>query len=239
MTKMKLSIIIPVYNEEKTISVILDKVKNLTINGIEKEIIIVDDGSTDNSKNILKSHVSKEMIIICHKKNSGKGAAVKTGIKNATGDFIVIQDADLEYDPNYLISLLVPIQNATAKVVYGTRLKKMPKFAVNKNMPLFILHFYGNRFLSLVTSVLYGQWLTDMETCYKIFPRDAVKNMILRARGFEFEPEITAKLLKKGYKIVEIPIETIPRGHDEGKKLNTVKDGFTAFWTLFKYRHHD
>ena len=166
----------------------------------------------------------------------GKGAAVRNGIKSATGDYIIIQDADLEYNPKDIEKLVRPVQDGIAQVVYGTRLKRMPNFSKDERTPHFLLHYMGNKFLSLLTSMLYGQWITDMETCYKLFAMTAVKEMKLNARGFEFEPENTAKLLKKGYKIYEIPISTSPRGYDEGKKLSTFKDGFIALWSLLKYR---
>lgn len=135
--------------------------------------------------------------------------------------------------------LVKPILEGKSKVVYGTRLKRLPSFSKEERTPQFLLHYFGNKLLSLITSALYGQWITDMETCYKLFPRKAVENMKLNARGFEFEPEITAKLLKKGYKILEIPISTNPRGYDEGKKLSTLKDGPIALWSLIKYRFTD
>ncbi len=231
---MKLSIIIPVFNEEKTVGKILKKVLDLKIANVEKEIIVVDDGSTDKTRQILKQ--IKNIKIILHDNNKGKGSAVKTGIKNATGDYIIIQDADLEYDPEQIRTLIQPILENQAGVVYGTRLKRLPNFSKEEKTFQFLLHYFGNRFLSLITSILYGQFVTDMETCYKLFPKKAVDRMKLNARGFEFEPEITAKLLKSGYKILEIPINTIPRGYDEGKKLNTFRDGTKALMTLFRYR---
>ncbi len=231
---MKLSIIIPVFNEEKTVGKILKKVLDLKIANVEKEIIVVDDGSADKTRQILKQ--IKNIKIILHDSNKGKGSAVKTGIKNATGDYIIIQDADLEYDPEQIRTLIQPILENQAEVVYGTRLNRLPNFSKEEKTFQFLLHYFGNRFLSLITSILYGQFVTDMETCYKLFPKKAVDRMKLNARGFEFEPEITAKLLKDGYKILEIPINTIPRGYDEGKKLNTFRDGTKALMTLFRYR---
>lgn len=238
---MKLSIIIPVFNEEKTMSQILDRVHELKIKDVEKQVIIVDDGSTDKTSRKIYNFIEKHpnVSIINHSINQGKGAAVRTGIKNATGDYIVIQDADLEYNPQDIKKLVKPVQNKMADVVYGTRLKRMPNFSKDERTPRFLLHYIGNKCLSLLTSILYGQWITDMETCYKLFPTSAVKNIYLNAKGFEFEPEITAKLFKKGYKILEIPIATSPRGYNEGKKLSTFKDGFIALWSLLKYRLKD
>lgn len=237
---MKLSIIIPVFNEEKTISEILKRVSEVKILGVEKQIILVNDGSTDGTASAIQSRLNRGKIqnleYIKHQKNQGKGAAVRTGIKNATGDYIIIQDADLEYNPKDIEKLVKPVQDKLAEVVYGTRLKRMPSFSKDERTPRFLLHYIGNKFLSLLTSILYGQWITDMETCYKLFPKSAVEDMKLNARGFEFEPEITAKLLRKGYKIYEISISTKPRGYDEGKKLSTFKDGFIALWSLLKYR---
>jgi len=235
---MKLSVVVPVYNEEKTIEQIVEKICFLKIKGVILEIVIINDASTDRTKVLLQSLSRKysNLIIVNHSSNQGKGAAVRTGFKNTTGDYIVIQDADLEYDPQNFKFLLQPIIEKKTQVVYGTRLKKIPKKNGSMSRVRFLLHFFGNRSLSLITSILYGQWITDMETCYKIFPRSFIKNIKLVGTGFEFEPEITAKLIKAGYKIFEIPITTNPRGANEGKKLNTVRDGILALMTLVKYR---
>ncbi len=230
---MKLSIIIPVYNEEKTVAKILKKVKSARLpKGIDKEIVVVDDGSNDKTPQILKK--IEGINLITHKVNRGKGAAVRTGIENAKGDIILIQDADLEYNPDDYYRLLEPILSGETKVVYGTRLKDYPILFGRHKTP-FISHYLGNRFLSLVTSIIYGSFLTDMETCYKVFKKEVIKPIKINANRFDFEPEITAKILRQGYKIYEVPIKVKPRGYDEGKKI-TWKDGFMAIYTLFKYR---
>lgn len=238
---MKLSIIIPVFNEEKTVAEILKRVSEVEIPNVEKQIILVNDGSTDATASIIQNSKLKiqNFEYIKHEKNHGKGAAVRTGIENATGEYIIIQDADLEYNPKDIERLINPVLEKTSKVVYGTRLKRLPRFSKDERTLQFLLHYVGNKFLSLLTSIIYGQWVTDMETCYKLFPRKSIQGIRLNARGFEFEPEITSKLLKKGYKILEIPISTNPRDYNEGKKLNTFKDGAIALWTLFKYRFFD
>ncbi|MBI5123517.1 glycosyltransferase family 2 protein [Candidatus Roizmanbacteria bacterium] len=238
---MKLSIIIPVYNEEKTVKSLLKAVNKVKFIGVEKEIIIIDDGSIDTSAfqiSNLKSQISN-FKFIRHKKNLGKGAAVRTGIKEATGDYLVIQDADLEYNPQEIKKLIAPVLQAKAEVVYGTRLKRLPNFKRDEKALQPLLHYLGNKLLSLITSILYAQWITDMETCYKLFPKKALVGFQLRSRGFEFEPEITAKLLKKKYKIIEVPITTKPRNYKEGKKLYAFKDGPKALWALIKYRFID
>lgn len=230
----KLSIIIPVFNEEKTVNKLL---KNLFFTKLpvkQIEYIIVDDGSTDKSNSIIKSFKSKKIKVFTHKKNKGKGEAVRTGFKHATGDYLIIQDADLEYNPKDIAKLLKAVSKEHP-VVYGTRLKRLPNFREDVRN-FYLLHYLGNRFLSLITSILYGNWLTDMECCYKLFPKEALKGVTLEARGFEFEPEITAKLFKKGYTIAEVPITTKPRGYGEGKKIHAITDGSRALWTLLKYR---
>jgi dolichol-phosphate mannosyltransferase len=241
----KLSIIIPVFNEEKTISEMLKRVVNVKISEVEKQIIVVNDGSTDTTASVISNFLASlrsgqfqisNYKLLSHNKNQGKGAAVRTGIENATGDYIIIQDADLEYDPKDIEKLIKPILEGKSKVVYGTRLKRLPSFSREERTPQFLLHYLGNKFLSLLTSILYGQWITDMETCYKVFPKSALGNIKLNSKRFDFEPEITAKILKKGLKILEVPITTTPRGYDQGKKLNTFRDGSIALWTLLKYR---
>jgi dolichol-phosphate mannosyltransferase len=237
---MKLSIIIPVYNEEKTVSQTIKRVLDVKLPNVKKEIIIVDDGSTDSSASIIaKLKLSPKDIFIKLKKNQGKGAAVIAGMKKSSGDYIVIQDADLEYNPKDIAKLLTVLALKKVEVVYGSRIQGKPNFKKDQGTPLFFLHYLGNRMLSLVTSLLYGNWLTDMECCYKLFPRIAIKDMNLHAKGFEFEPEITAKLLKKGYRIAEVSITTNPRNYTEGKKLYAPRDGTKALWSLLKYKFMD
>jgi len=231
---MKLSIIIPAYNEEKTISSIISKVKKSKTLGLSKEIIVVDDYSADNTGKILKKLKDKSIITIHHAKNMGKGAAIRTGLLRATGDVILIQDADLEYDPKEYPRLLEPILSGESKVVYGSRFEK-----ISKNLKsMYKLHYFGNLFLTVATNVLYGVRIKDMETGYKVFRKEAIKNINLRARRFDFEPEITAKFIKNGYKIKEVPIDFRARKFDEGKKITWV-DGVKALIYLVRYRFFD
>jgi glycosyltransferase involved in cell wall biosynthesis len=239
---MKLSIIIPVYNEEKTVFEIISRVNKAALPAKIKsrEIIAVNDGSCDNSQSeILRASKSiKGITYFRHKKNKGKGAAVTTGIKHCRGDILIVQDADLEYDPDDYLRLLKPIMENKASVVYGSRLKNFPlKLSGGKKTPL-ILHYIGNKFLTFITNILYGNGVTDMETCYKVFKKEVLQGIDIQAKRFDFEPEITAKILKKGYKIFEVPIKVKPRGYDEGKKISW-RDGFIALWTLLKYRFVD
>ena len=243
-TIFSLSVLIPVFNEESTIEKLLftiDKVK--FINTIKKQIIVIDDGSTDTSRSVTTSVLpklnTKDVLLLKHSVNRGKGSAIKTALPFVKGDYVIIQDADLEYDPNQINLLLNELINGNSQVVYGTRLDRLPNTKKEERTTRFLIHYIGNRFLSLLTSILYGQWITDMETCYKLIPTYALKSITLHAKGFEFEPEITAKLLKKGYKIKEVPITTIPRTYKEGKKLHTVKDGIKAFKTLLYYRFNN
>jgi len=223
---MKLSIVMPVYNEEKTLIEILKKVKSLDI---DKEIIIVDDGSTDKTKEILKTINNKDIKIFFHNKNQGKGAAIRTGLSHATGDAIVIQDADLEYNPNEFYNMLDILKQEEYDVIYGSRMiGKLTGFKIRS-------HYLGNKILSLVTTALYFNKITDMETCYKMFKKEVVEGMQLKSNSFNIEPEITAKILKRGYKIKEIPISYNCRTFEEGKKINW-KDGVKAIYYLIKYR---
>lgn len=233
---MKLSIIVPLFNEEKTIKKVLLSLSKLKITGVTIEVIVVDDGSTDTSAKIVKEFRLRSLKRYYHKLNCGKGEAVKTGLAHATGTYILIQDADLEYNTQQITTLCEPILKKCAQIVYGTRLNRLPRLTRDERTPRFFIHYLGNRALSLITSLLYGQFMTDIETGYKLFPKDVVEKMALTSRGFEFEAEITAKFLKNGYHILEVPIVTTPRNYSEGKKLQTVRDGSLALWTLIKYR---
>jgi glycosyltransferase involved in cell wall biosynthesis len=228
----RVSIIIPAYNEEKTIEKILKKVLDVKL-PLEKEIIVVNDGSTDRTKEIVEKFIKNhpnENIILINKKNGGKGSALKVGIKHSTGDIIIIQDADLEYDPNDYPNLIKPILEGKAKVVYGSRLRKMG----NKFSHLSFL--IGGLIITLVTNLLYFTFLTDEPTCYKVFHKE-LKDILINAEGdkFDWEPEVTAKILRRGYKIFEVPISYYPRTLKEGKKIRW-KDGIDAILTLLKWR---
>lgn len=232
---MTLSVIIPVFNEEKTIGDILKKVLDVKLPGdLRKEIIVVDDGSTDNTKKVLLKF-KKRLKVIVNAKNNGKGAAVRMGLKIATGDIILIQDADLEYEPYYYQFLLEPILDKGVNIVYGSRLIDYPLRLWGENKTILPLNLVANKILTGLTNLLYGSDISDMETCYKVFKRSCLNNITLESNGFEFEPEITAKFLKKGFNIVEIPIKVNPRTHLEGKKITWI-DGFIAVWTLIKYK---
>ncbi len=234
--KKTLSIIIPVFNEEKTIEALLKKVNKVKLpNGIDKEIIVVDDCSTDKTSEILSRFKNIKSHYIRHNKNLGKGAAVRAGIKNSTGDYIIIQDADLEYDPEDYLKLLQPILKKESKIIFGTRLVNYPLKIWGKNKTVLPFHLIANRFLTWLVNFLYGSKLTDMETGYKLFSREAIKKLDLKSNGFEIEPEITIKSLKLGYNILEVPIKTKPRGYNQGKKI-VFWDGLLAVWTILKYK---
>ncbi len=235
---MKLSIIIPVFNEEKTIEQVLQKVHEVKLNDVEKEIIVVDDSSVDQTTKIL-SRIKKPVFkYYRHKTNMGKGAAIKTGFKNATGDLVIIQDADLEYDPKYYQDLIKPVYENNAVVVYGTRLKNYPLKIWGEHKTVLPLHLVANRALSLLTNLLYGGKISDMETGYKLISRNVLNKIELKGNRFDFEPEITAKLLKLKVPIIEVAIKTKPRTAKEGKKIGW-GDGIAALVTLIKYRFID
>jgi glycosyltransferase involved in cell wall biosynthesis len=240
---MKLSIIMPVYNEIDTIAEILRRVRAVPLTvpvgygpeddslvSFEREIVILDDGSTDGTREILHAVADEsEISVILHEQNQGKGAAVRTALEHASGDVMLIQDADLEYDPREYPALLQPIVEGRSQVVYGSRFRGGPTKA------MFFWHMVGNRLLTLVTNILYNTILSDMETCYKAFTREVSEQLDLRAPGWGFDPEITAQILKLGYRIYEVPISYTGREFEEGKKIGW-RDGLTVLWTLLKYR---
>jgi glycosyltransferase involved in cell wall biosynthesis len=229
---MKLSIIMPVYNERETLSEILSQVRAVELPDVEKEILVVDDGSTDGSREILDQEASTgDLRVFYHERNKGKGAAVRTAIVKATGDLILIQDADLEYDPRDYPTLIRPIVEGRVTVVYGSRF-------LGPRKAMLFWHMLGNKLLTLTTNILYNAILSDMETCYKCFRADVIKDIPLRSRRFEFEPEVTAKVLKRGHRIFEVPISYYGREYYEGKKIGW-RDAPIAFWTLIKYRFVD
>ncbi|HEY4717514.1 MAG TPA: glycosyltransferase family 2 protein [Anaerolineales bacterium] len=226
---MKLSIIIPVFNEAATVSEILTRV--LAVN-LADEIIVVNDGSTDGTGAVLQTLGSSKVQVITHPRNQGKGAAVRSGLQAARGDLILIQDGDLEYDPRDIPALLKPIEEGVADVVYGSRFLGGPR------RPTMYWHMVANKLLTFFTNILYNNILTDMETGYKLFRREVLAEIRIRSNSFDFEPEITAKLLKRRARIYEVPISFNPRDYSDGKKIG-LKDAFAAFWTLFRYRFVD
>ena len=224
----KLSIIIPVFNEKGTVEEIIKRAIAAPVINYEKEIIVVDDGSTDGAEKILKSLKEKHnFLLLCHPKNLGKGAAIKTGLKKVTGDFVLIQDADLEYEPNDYQDLLSALDQ-NSPVVYGSR-------NLGKTKRGYFFFFLGGRFLTAFLNIMFGSNLTDINTGYKLFRTDIIKNINLESNGFEFCEEVTAKILKSGYSIKEIPIHYYPRKFSEGKKIQ-FWDGLIALLVIIKYR---
>jgi glycosyltransferase involved in cell wall biosynthesis len=227
---MSVSIVIPVYNEVENIGEILRRVQSTEL---VEEIVVVDDGSQDGTRDALQRLDGQNLVrVILHERNQGKGAAVMTGLRAARGDILLIQDADLEYDPRDYPVLLRPIEEGVADVVYGSRFLGAP------HRVTMFWHMIANKLLTLMTNILYNTILTDMETGYKVFRREVIEGMHIRARRFDFEPEFTAKVLKRNYRIFEVPISFNPRDYSQGKKIK-LKDAFEAVWTLLKYRFVD
>ena len=232
---MKLSIIVPAYNEEKTISAVLEKLKSVTLIGdFQKEIVVVDDCSSDNTQSVARRFIDEnpsiEISYFRHEYNQGKGAALHTGIRKAGGDYIIVQDADLEYDPHEFNILLKPVVDGFADIVYGSRF-----IGGNAHRILFFWHTIGNKFLTFLSNMFSNLNLTDMETCYKLFRADILKRLILKEKRFGFEPEVTAKISKiPGIRIYEVGVSYYGRTYEEGKKINW-KDGFRALYCIVKY----
>lgn len=234
---MKLSVIIPVYNEPDTIAKIVKRVERVNLGNVEKEIIIIDDASTDNTAAAIR-RLKGKYIRLFHKKNMGKGGALKTGIIRATGDIIVFQDADLEYDPKDYAVLIRPIIGERAKVTFGSRFVNQRLNLFGKKRSPHLLHWFGNKFLTLVFNALYGTRLTDAEPCYKMFSAGVLKGIKVKSNRFEYDIELMCKLVKNGHEIIQLPISYNPRTFEEGKKINW-KDGIVAFLTMIKYRISD
>ncbi len=229
---MKISVVIPVYNEMDTIEEIIERVQNTPL---EKEIIIVDDGSTDDTCSLLEKIDSNNnnIKVFFHTRNKGKGAALRTGFKQVSGDVVIIQDADLEYDPKEYPTLLAPIRDGRADVVFGSRF-----LGGGAHRVLFFWHYVGNRFLTLLSNAVTNLNLTDMETCYKVFTREVLEKLSIKSNGFGIEPEFTAKVAKYGFRIYEVGISYSGRTYTEGKKI-TWKDGFVALISIFRFRFFD
>jgi glycosyltransferase involved in cell wall biosynthesis len=228
---MKLSVVIPVFNERPTIAEIIRRVQEVDV-GLEKETVIVDDGSTDGTREILQKLSAPGLTVVFHEKNRGKGAALRTGFSRAAGDIILVQDADLEYDPKEYPRLLEPILDGRADVVYGSR------FLGGPHRVLYYWHYVGNRFLTTLSDMLSNLNLTDMETCYKVFRREVLEKIRLRSSRFGFEPEITMKVAKLKCRVYELPISYSGRDYAQGKKIGW-KDGLAALFHLIRFRFFD
>ena len=224
---MKISVVMPVYNEAKTVRELIKRVEDVDL---EKEIIIVDDSSTDGTRNILKGLDKNPGIrVLYHDKNMGKGAALRTGFKHITGDIVIIQDADLEYNPQEYHRLIKPILDGRADVVYGSRF-----VTTEERRVLLFWHYLGNSFITFVSNIFTNLNLTDIETCYKVFKAEVIRSITIEENRFGFEPEITAKIAKKRYRLYEIGISYSGRDYSEGKKIGW-KDGIRAIWCILKY----
>lgn len=230
---MKLSIIIPAYNEARTIPILIEQVNAVDLGKIEKEIIVVDDGSQDGTSDVLKEIPG--IMHISHPCNRGKGAAVTTGFKTATGDILLIQDADLEYDPRDYMTVIRPILDEQSEVVLGSRfILYRPKFFGTRRSP-YLSHYIGNMLITSVTNVLYGKRFSDYEGCYKAFVRNAITSTPVTAVGFEFDNELICKLMRKGVRMSEVAIQYTPRSYENGKKINW-RHGIIMLWTILKWR---
>jgi len=226
---MRLSIVIPVFNERETLPAVLENVARVSL---DKEILIVDDGSTDGTREYLKDmvqHPGEGVRVLFHDRNRGKGAALRTGFREVAGDIVIIQDADLEYDPQDYPALLKPILDGRADVVYGSR------FLGGPHRVLFFWHYLGNKILTLISNMLTNLNLSDMETCYKVFRSEVIKNLTFTSDGFAIEAEMTVKIARAGYRVYETPISYSGRDYSEGKKI-TWKDAFPTLWALVKHR---
>ncbi|MBP7768690.1 glycosyltransferase family 2 protein [Candidatus Woesebacteria bacterium] len=224
MKKISLSVIMPVFNEERTVLLVLKKL--VRVSAI-KEIIVVDDGSTDTTLRKLKK-ISSKKIKVFHKKNGGKGSAIQCGLRKVTSEYVLIQDADLEYDPDDIPRLIAPIEKRGVKIVFGSRF-------LGPHLNLLFWHWVGNHLLNTIVNLLYNTTLSDLETCYKVLPTNVFRSLQISSNNFDIEPEITCKLLRKGYKIFEVPITYMGRDYSEGKKI-TWRDGFSALQTIIWLR---
>ncbi len=230
---MKLSIVIPAYNEEATIEHLIQRVQAVSVGTVEKEIIVVNDGSKDGTGRILQGIAGIRHL--AHERNSGKGAALTTGFQAATGDIILIQDADLEYDPHDYVTVIQPIVEGRADVVMGSRFIRYQLKLFGKRRSPYLLHYVGNLLVTTVTNLLYGRHFTDYEGCYKAFRRAVVASTPVIAKGFEFDNELICKLLRKGVRVVEVPIHYTPRTYESGKKI-TWRHGLIMLWTIIQWR---